>query len=98
VLDNLAAHACQLASVLKPSACYYAVTCCHIDSPLWASWRPNIQSFSNIAAPNHSVQDIVSAFWDNGYGVSVSRFLARAFNLLEPQGKYFPMDKDRLDT
>ena len=87
-----------MASVLKPGAFYFAVTCCHSDSPLWASWRPKIQSFSNVAVPNHSVEGIVSAFRDSGFDVSVSRFLANAFIPMEPPGEYFPTDQDRLDT
>lgn len=98
LIDDLADHAAQIAGVLKTGGSYYAVTCCHKDSPLWASWRPKIQEFSNIEVPDHSTEDIATAFRDAGFEVSVSRFMANAFIPLEGPSAYFPTDVDRLEV
>ncbi|WP_298960166.1 class I SAM-dependent methyltransferase [uncultured Roseibium sp.] len=97
LIEDLARHAAQIASVLKPGGNYYAVTCCHKDSPLWASWRPKIQAFSNINVPDHRVEDISSAFRRGGFDVAVSRFLASAFIPLEGPSEFFPSDVERLE-
>lgn len=97
LIEDLARHAEQIASVLKPGSNYYAVTCCHKDSPLWASWRPRIQAFSNINVPDHGVADIAGAFRAHGFDVAVSRFLASALVPLEGANDYFQSDVERLD-
>lgn len=98
LIDDLADHAQQVASVLKPGGHYDAVTCCHADSPLWATWRPKIAEFSNIAVPNHSVADIAAAFRGAGLEVAINRFLANAFIPMERPSEYFPSDVERLQT
>lgn len=98
LIDDLADHARQVASVLVSGGVYDAVTCCHADNPLWATWRPKIAEFSNIAVPNHSVNDIATAFRSTGLHVSISRFLANAFIPMEEPSDFLPSDLDRLDT
>nr|WP_319386857.1 class I SAM-dependent methyltransferase [uncultured Roseibium sp.] len=98
LIRNLEAHARQIAGALKPGGSYYAVTCCHRDSPLWAMWRARIQEFSNVPVPNHSMADIAGAFRTAGFAVSVRRFLANAFVPLGEPNDYFPTDVDRLET
>lgn len=98
LIEDLEEHARQMARLLKPDGCYYAVTCCHSDSPLWGVWRPKIQAFSNVPVPNHSVEDIAGAFRRTGFNVSVRRFLANAFIPLGEPNDYFPTDVDRLET
>lgn len=98
LIEDLEDHARQVASVLKPGGHYDAVTCCHADSPLWATWRPKIAEFSNIPVPNHSVADIAGAFRSAGFKVSISRFLASAFIPTQAPTEYFPSDVERLDT
>ena len=98
LIGDLADHAAQIAAVLKPGGSYYAVTCCHSDNPLWAKWRPWIQEFSNVPVPDHSVADIVGAFREAGFDVSVSRFLADAFIPTIEPSEYFPTDLDRIDV
>lgn len=98
LLDDLNEHARQIAKALKPGGSYYAVTCCHRDSPLWAMWRSKIQEFSNVPVPNHGISDIAGAFRNAGFAVSVRRFLANAFVPLSEPDDYFPTDVDRLET
>ncbi|MEM6634319.1 MAG: class I SAM-dependent methyltransferase [Pseudomonadota bacterium] len=98
LIDDLAQHAAQVAEVLKPGGSYFAVTCCHSDSPLWANWRPRIQAFSNLPVPNHSIGDIAESFRDGGFDVSVSRFLANAFIPLRGKSDYMPTDIDMIET
>ncbi|MEM9735650.1 MAG: class I SAM-dependent methyltransferase [Pseudomonadota bacterium] len=95
LIPDLADHAAQIAEVLSPGASYYAVTCCHADSPAWPRWREMIQEFSNLPVPNHSVGDIAEAFRGAGFEVDVSRFLANAFIPLETPGAYC---RDDLET
>lgn len=97
LIEDLADHAAQIADVLKPGSSYYAVTCCHSDSPLWAQWRPQVEEFSNLPVPDHSVGDIAGAFRNAGFEVSVSRFLAGAFLPLPEPGGYLPSDVDRIE-
>ncbi|MEM7057732.1 MAG: class I SAM-dependent methyltransferase [Pseudomonadota bacterium] len=97
LIENLADHADQIAEVLRPGGSYYAVTCCHSDSPLWADWRPYIQEFSNVPVPNHSVADIAGAFRDAGFKVAVSRFMANSFIELWEPSNYLPSDVDTLE-
>lgn len=98
LINDLADHAAQIAGVLKPGGTYYAVTCCHRDSPLWADWRPMIQEFSRIPVPDHSVADITKAFEQAGFGIAVNRFLASSFIPLLGPSHYFPSDLDRIDV
>lgn len=98
LINDLNEHARQIAGALKPGGSYYAVTCCHRDSPLWAMWRPKIQAFSNVPVPNHSITDIAGAFRKAGFTVSVSRFLATAYVPVSEPSDYFPTDADRLET
>ncbi|MEM7303269.1 MAG: class I SAM-dependent methyltransferase [Pseudomonadota bacterium] len=98
LINDLADHAAQIAGVLNPGSAYYAVTCCHSDSPLWSGWRPKIQEFSNVPVPNHTVADIASAFRDTGFQVSVSRFLANAFIPLNESSDFLPTDLDMIET
>lgn len=98
LIDDLHEHARQVAKALKPGGHYDAVTCCHADSPLWATWRPKIAQFSNVAVPNHSVADIATAFRAEGFDVSISRFLANSFIPTEQPTDYFPTDLERVET
>lgn len=98
LIEDLERHADDIRKVVKPGGDYYAVTCCHSDSPLWHSWRPKIQEFSNVPVPNHSVSDIAEAFRHAGFQVSVQRFLASAFVPLGGASDYFPTDADRIET
>ncbi|MEM1289555.1 MAG: class I SAM-dependent methyltransferase [Pseudomonadota bacterium] len=99
LVRDLVDHARQVADALAPGASYHAVTCCHSDSPLWATWRPMIAQFSNIYVPNHSVDDIASAFRAARFEVSLKRFLANASIPMEDgPSAYFPTDRDRLET
>lgn len=98
LINDLEDHARQVAAALKPGGHYDAVTCCHADSLLWATWRPRIAEFSNIPVPNHSVADIANAFRAAGLEVSISQFLANAFIPTKPPTDYFPSDVDRLET
>lgn len=98
LISDLADHAAQVASVLRPGASYYAVTCCHRDSPLWATWRPQIEEFSNVPVPDHSVADIAGAFREAGFSVSVSRFLAGAQIPLKGPSDFLPTDLDMIET
>ncbi|MEM9851982.1 MAG: SAM-dependent methyltransferase, partial [Pseudomonadota bacterium] len=77
---------------------YDAVTCCHRDNPLWATWRPHIAQISNIPVPNHSIDDISVAFRGAGFDVSVSRFLAAAQIPVYGPNDYFPTDADRVEV
>ena len=77
---------------------YDAVTCCHADNPLWATWRAKLSEMSNIPVPNHSVADIATAFRAAGFDVSISRFLADAFIPTEAPSDYFPTELTRLDV
>ncbi|MEM9550587.1 MAG: class I SAM-dependent methyltransferase [Pseudomonadota bacterium] len=98
LVGDLKDHATQMAEVLAPGAAYHAVTCCHSDNPLWASWRPMIQEFSNLPVPDHSVADISGAFREAGFDVSIGRFLADAFIPMAWSSAYFPTELDRLET
>ncbi|MEM9434633.1 MAG: class I SAM-dependent methyltransferase [Pseudomonadota bacterium] len=98
LIDDLEAHAKDIFAALKPGGTYDAVTCCHADSPLWATWRPMIAEFSNIPVPNHSVADITEAFRSAGFEVTVSRFMADAFIPCLGSNAYFPSDVDRIET
>ena len=98
LIDDLEDHARQVMSVLNAGGHYDAVTCCHADNPLWATWRTKISETSNIPVPNHSVADIATAFRAAGFDVSISRFLADAFIPTEAPSDYFPTALTRLDV
>ena len=98
LIEDLKRHAEEIRSVLKPGGSYYAVTCCHSDSPLWQSWRPKIQEFSNVPVPNHSVADITGAFRQAGFQVKVQRFLAGVAIPMDGPSEFFPTEVDGLET
>lgn len=98
LVEDLEDHARQVAAALEPGGYYDAVTCCHADNPLWATWRPKIAEFSNVSVPNHSVDDIAGAFRAAEFEVYISRFLANAFIPTEAPTEYFPTDTDRIET
>ncbi|MEM6663742.1 MAG: class I SAM-dependent methyltransferase [Pseudomonadota bacterium] len=97
LIEDLADHAAQIASVLKPGASYHAVTCCLQENPLWPGWRAEIQTTSNLPVPNHSVADIANAFRRSGYDVAISRFLANAFIPLGEPSEMLPSDVGTLE-
>ena len=98
LIEDLEDHARQVMSVLNAGGHYDAVTCCHADNPLWATWRTKLSETSNIPVPNHSVVDIATAFRAAGFDVSISRFLADAFIPTEAPSDYFPTELSRLDV
>ncbi|MEL6508179.1 MAG: class I SAM-dependent methyltransferase [Pseudomonadota bacterium] len=98
LIGDLADHARQVFEILRPGGAYYAVTCCHRDNPLWATWRPGIEVVSNVPVPDHSVGDIATAFRDAGFDVAINRFLADTFIPTAPPSEYFPSDLERLDV
>ncbi|MEM8871611.1 MAG: class I SAM-dependent methyltransferase [Pseudomonadota bacterium] len=97
LIPDLAEHARQISTVLRPGASYYAVTCCHADNPRWHIWRDKIAAFSKIPVPNHSITDVVTAFLDTGFEVSAACFLANAQIPLEGPTDYFPSAVDRIE-
>lgn len=98
LIEDLEQHARQVAAALKPGGQYDAVTCCHSDNPLYATWRPMIAAFSNLPVPNHSAADIAQAFRAAGLDVAISRFMANAFVPVEPDSHYFPSNTQRIEV
>ena len=98
LIDDLEAHAHQVAEVLASGGTYDAVTCCHSGNPLWSKWHPMIAEISNIPVPDHHPDAIAAGFRSAGLEVSVARFLANApIPMLGPNA-YFPTDMDRVEV
>ena len=98
LLPDLDEHARHIYETLKEGGVYYATTGCYTDMPLWEKWHDIISAYSNIAVPNHSLDDYLNAFAKAGFKVSAQRFQLDDFIPIKTERSYFPNEvKDRLD-
>jgi len=96
LLPDLADHARDIKSALRPGGTYVAAIGCHTDSSLWPRWRSLIAGSSSIPIYDHSLEDVSKAFAETGFTVSVRPLALDAFMHVTIGSAYFPKVTDQL--
>ena len=96
LLYDLAAHAGDIKSVLRPGGTYIAAMGCHTDSAVWPRWRKLISETSSIPIYDHSLEDVSRAFREAGFSVAVRPLALDAFMQVTIGSPYFPKVTDQL--
>ncbi|MFZ5784660.1 MAG: class I SAM-dependent methyltransferase [Pseudomonadota bacterium] len=96
LLGDLAAHARDIRTALRPGGSYVAAMGCHTDSSLWPRWRKVIAETSAIPIHDHSLEDVARAFSDAGFSVSVRPLDLDAFMPVTVGSAYFPKIVDQI--
>lgn len=97
LLPDLAEHARKISDVLTDGGIYYAATGCYAEMPLWPLWQKEVESYSNVPLPNHSINDFAQAFWDAGFDVAIQKCRPEGFvTCWQGRESYFPKVTDFL--
>ena len=96
LLPDLAAHAADIKTALRPGGAYIAAMGCHKDSVLWPRWRKLISETSSIPIYDHSLDGVAKAFSETGFTVGVRPLDLDAFMPVTVGSEYFPKIVDQL--
>ena len=96
LLPDVAAHARDIKTALRPGGAYVAAMGCHTDSSLWPRWRALIAESSSIPIYDHSLEEVSKAFTETGFSVSVRPLALDAFMPFTIGSAYFPKVVDQL--
>lgn len=96
LLPDVAAHARDTKTALRPGGAYVAAMGCHTDSSLWPRWRALIAESSSIPIYDHSLEEVSKAFTETGFSVSVRPLALDAFMPFTIGSAYFPKVVDQL--
>jgi SAM-dependent methyltransferase len=96
LLYDLAGHANDIKSVLRPGGTYIAAMGCHTDSAVWPRWRKLIAETSSIPIYDHSLEAVAQAFSGAGFTVAVRPLDLDAFMPVTLGSAYFPKIVDQL--
>ena len=96
LLPEVAAHARDIKTALRPGGAYVAAMGCHTDSSLWPRWRALIAESSSIPIYDHSLEEVSKAFTETGFSVSVRPLALDAFMPFTIGSAYFPKVVDQL--
>ena len=96
LLPDIAAHARDIKTALRPGGAYVAAMGCHTDSSLWPRWRTLIAESSSIPIYDHSLEEVSKAFTETGFSVSVRPLALDAFMAFTIGSAYFPKVVDQL--
>lgn len=79
LLPDLAAHAEEIRTVLKPGGVYYLAIGEYAENPLWDRWKEVVAEFSPVPPQTYSLQDIARTFQNKGFGVEVRKLACEGF-------------------
>jgi SAM-dependent methyltransferase len=96
LLYDLAAHANDIKTVLRPGGTYIAAMGCHTDSAVWPRWRKLISETSSIPIYDHSLEAVAQAFSQTGFTVAVRPLDLDAFMPVTLGSAYFPKIVDQM--
>jgi SAM-dependent methyltransferase len=96
LLADLAAHATDMRSALRPGGAYVAAMGCHTDSSVWPRWRKLIAETSAIPIYDHSLEDVARTFSQSGFTVAVRPLDLDAFMPVTVGSAFFPKITDQL--
>jgi SAM-dependent methyltransferase len=96
LLADVAAHANDLRTALRPGGAYVAAMGCHTASAVWPRWRTLIAETSSIPVYDHSLEEVAKAFSAAGFTVSVRPLALDAFMQVTVGSSYFPKITDQL--
>lgn len=94
LLPDIAAHARQMAELLKPGGVYYAAIGEYAESPFWARWEPLLVAKSAVPPVGWSLKAICTAFHDAGLAVTLRPLGCEAFMPWEPNDPWFDSPAD----
>lgn len=72
-IENLAAHAQQIFTLLKKGGHYIFTIGCHIDNPTWCYRKEKIIKTEKYPAYDYSLESISRMFFDAGFRISVKK-------------------------
>ena len=96
LLYDLAGHAADMRTALRPGGAYVAAVGCHTDSAVWPRWRTLIAESSSIPIYDHSLEAVAGAFSEAGFTVAVRPLDLDAYMPVTIGSAYFPKIVDQL--
>ncbi|CAG7649190.1 class I SAM-dependent methyltransferase [Paenibacillus allorhizosphaerae] len=96
LIDDLKTHAWKLSRALKPGGVYYATYNDLSSNPSKDYFKEEIEKYSHLKANIHSLDDIASAFMNEGFQVEIKRRIPTDFIAISAQEKYFRTLSDEL--
>lgn len=89
LLPDLAAHAAEIDSVLKPGGVYYLAIGEYSENPVWERWLPIVAGFSPVPPQRHSLNDIAGAFLARDFKIAVQNLNSREFIPWDGSSQWF---------
>lgn len=79
LLPDLAAHARDIYTWLKPGGAYYLAIGEYAENPLWPRWEKIVREFSSVPPQTYGLQHIAETFQKQGFSTGVTRLNCKGF-------------------
>ncbi|MGN4125413.1 class I SAM-dependent methyltransferase [Lysinibacillus sphaericus] len=96
LISDLATHAKEIKAALKPEGVYYATFTDYRNHPSMKNIEKIICQFGMTKMNLHTLDDIASAFFAEGFDVQVRRMLPSGYIPLDKNERWFLTTEDRL--
>ena len=96
LIKDLLAHAKQMKVVLNPGGVYYATFTDYRNNPSVENIKAVINEHGSTKMNLHSLDDIASAFFAEGFDVQVRRMMPKSYIPLDKNERWFLSTEDRL--
>lgn len=96
LIDDLKTHAWKLSKALKPGGVYYVTYTDLTTNPSQQFFKEEIEKYSHLQANMHTLDDIASAFSNEGFRVEIKRKVPTDFVAVSNEEKYFRSLSDEL--
>ncbi len=96
LISDLATHAKEIKAALKPEGVYYATFTDYRNNPSMKNIEKIICQFGMTKMNLHTLDDIASAFFAEGFDVQVRRMLPSGYIPLDKNERWFLTTEDRL--
>ncbi|MCS7461308.1 class I SAM-dependent methyltransferase [Paenibacillus doosanensis] len=96
LIDDLKTHAWKLSKALKPGGVYYVTYTDLTANPSRDFFKEEIEKYSHLNANMHTLDDIASAFSNEGFRVEIKRRVPTDFITVSGKEKYFRNLNDEL--
>jgi SAM-dependent methyltransferase len=96
LIGDLKTHAWKMKQSLKPGGVYYATYTDYSGNPSLPHIREKINRHGSLSMNLHTLDDIVQAFFQEGFEVGISRLLPDRFIDVSPQERWFLRLADRM--
>jgi hypothetical protein len=96
LIEDLEAHARELAHALKPGGVYYATYTDYRDNPSLPAIRDRINRHGAVKMQEHALDDIALAFQRAGFAVDLRRMQPAGYVRLQLPDRFFTTVADRM--